>query len=171
MSICHRSERDKSLQELSTESKASIWYCLMLRVLQLMVEYGNAKRDMTEAYYYNNKAQREELHDFEKAYSTQTAIWWYTHGSFLYRLLNTALRVQDVKIIFKFRLFINDLQNQIEKLYNEYFNKHFSESNHHFTVYHGQVLTMEEIEQFQKNENELSTMNNLFQWYITIRDS
>ncbi|CAF1148906.1 unnamed protein product [Rotaria sp. Silwood1] len=108
MSIFHLSERDKTLQELTNESITSIWYRLMFTVLQSMVKYGNAKDDMVEvcqACYYDNKAQNKKIIDFEKDYSPEKAVWWYTYDSFLYRLLNKALRTQNMEIIFKFRFF------------------------------------------------------------------
>ncbi|CAF1352304.1 unnamed protein product [Rotaria sp. Silwood1] len=162
MSIFHLSERDKTLQDLSKESVTSIWYRLILRVLRLMVKYGNAKADMItacQASYHDNNAQKRKINDFEKDYSTTRAVWWYTYDSFLYRLLNKALRTQDMEIIFKFRFFINDLQNEIEKLYHEYLNNHSFQSNHHFTVYRSQVLSMTELEHLQQNINELISMN------------
>ncbi|CAF4378002.1 unnamed protein product, partial [Rotaria sordida] len=79
--------------------------------------------------------------------------------SFLYRLLNKALRTQDMEIIFKFRFFINDLQNEIEKLYNRYLDKCSSKPNHHFKVYRSQVLSMTELDQLKQNVNELISMN------------
>ncbi|CAF1056393.1 unnamed protein product [Rotaria sordida] len=162
MSIFHLSEREKALQDLSKGSVTSMWYRLLLRALQLMVKYGDAKADMItvcQASYHDNKAQKRKINDFEKDYSTAKAVWWYTYDSFLYRLLNKALRTQDMEIIFKFRFFINDLQNEIEKLYNKYLDKYSSQPNHHFKVYRSQVLSMTELDQLKQNVNELISMN------------
>ncbi|CAF3071026.1 unnamed protein product [Rotaria sp. Silwood2] len=162
MSIFHLSEREKALQDLSKESVTSIWYRLILRVLRLMVKYGDAKGDMItacQASYHDNNAQKKKINDFEKDYSTAKAVWWYTYDSFLYRLLNKALRTQDMEIIFKFRFFINELQNEIEKLYNEYLDKYSFQRDHHFTVYRSQILSMTELDQLKQNVNELISMN------------
>jgi hypothetical protein len=46
----------------------------------------------------------------EKEYQKHTSIWWYTSESFLYPMLNGALRLMNIDIIIKMEFFITDLQ-------------------------------------------------------------
>lgn len=43
----------------------------------------------------------------------------YTRDIFIYRLVNHALRLQEIDIIWKFGYFIKDLYMQLERLYTE----------------------------------------------------
>ena len=46
------------------------------------------------------------LMNSKKTYSSETAIWWYTRDSFIYRILNKALRTQNIQILISFRFLI-----------------------------------------------------------------
>ena len=65
--------------------------------------------------YQGNKTELAILQEFEQGYSPDRALWWYTRESFLYRLLNKALRVQNIDLLFVFRFFIRDIRQQLEQ--------------------------------------------------------
>lgn len=56
----------------------------------------------------------QRINDLEQKYGEQTPIWWYTLESFLYRMLNHALRTFDIDILVKMKFFIRDLHEQIK---------------------------------------------------------
>ncbi len=94
-----------------------MWYQAILTFLLFMAIYFNSKDDMIIAsreYYQDNNSQKKRIDEFEQTYTPENACRWYTYDSFVYRLLNRALRTQDIDIIFKFRFFINALHNQIQ---------------------------------------------------------
>ncbi|CAF1223294.1 unnamed protein product [Rotaria sordida] len=163
MSIFHLTEQENSLQQLTKESATFMWYRSILMVLQLMAKYGNSKDEMiTECrtIYHNDKIEQKKINDFEQNYCPTKVCWWYTKDSFVYRLLNRALRTQNTEIIFKFRFFINDLYNQIEQLYHQHLKTHSSIiDRRQLTVYRGQHLSMTELDLFKNNINELISMN------------
>ena len=64
------------------------------------------------------------------------ALRWYTRESFLYRLLNKALRMQDIDLLFLFRFFIRDIHEQLQKL----------QCSTSIRVYQGQVITNDELQ-------------------------
>jgi hypothetical protein len=49
------------------------------------------------------------IDEFEMDYSSENALWWYSRDSFLYGMLNKALRTQDIDTLFLFRFFIRDI--------------------------------------------------------------
>jgi tetratricopeptide (TPR) repeat protein len=171
MSIFHLEERQNSLQNLTDESARFMWYQSILVVLRLMAKYGNSKTEMIaecRANYHNDKSEEKKINDFEKSYTPSKAFYWYTTDSFVYRLLNQALRTQSIEIIFKFRFFINDLHNQIKELYRKYLLTH-PHTKTHLTLYRGQRITMTELESLKNNVNQLISMNS-FLSATTIRD-
>ncbi|CAF3119508.1 unnamed protein product [Rotaria sp. Silwood2] len=82
-----------------------------------------------------NKNELSIVHEFEENYSSDRAIWWYTRESFLYRQLSKALRVQNIDLLFIFRFFIRDIQEQLEK--------HQCSSS--IRVFRGQLMLNEEF--------------------------
>jgi hypothetical protein len=44
---------------------------------------------------------------------------WYTRDSFLYRVVNMALRSKNIVIIWKFRFIIQDIYQQLEALHEK----------------------------------------------------
>ncbi|CAF4806924.1 unnamed protein product [Rotaria sp. Silwood1] len=163
MSVFHLAEQQYTLRELTKESRTFMWYRLILIVIRLMAKYGNSKTEMiaeSRASYYNDVTEQNKINYFEQNYSPTKSFWWYTNDSFVYRLLNLALRTQNTEIIFKFRFFINDLHNQIEQLYHRYLETHSTIiTHHHLTVYRGQRLSMTELDLLKSNEKNLISMN------------
>ena len=43
------------------------------------------------------------IREFEDDYVSEKAIYWYTKDSFIYRMLNEAIRTQDIELLFLFR--------------------------------------------------------------------
>jgi tetratricopeptide (TPR) repeat protein len=137
-----------------------MWYQTILTVLRLTANYCNSKTEMIaecRVNYPNDKSEEKKINDFEQNYDPSRAFHWYTSDSFVYRLLNKALRTQNIEIIFKFRFFINDLHNQIKELHQGYLAT--THSSHDITVYRGQRITMTELESLKNNVNQLISMN------------
>lgn len=106
-----------------------------------------------ESKEVSNTNQLYNINKFEQEYRKQKPIWWYTWESFLYRMLNAALRLADIDTIIKMGFFIHDLHRQIEYLHQQQFRG--ANKNKIFTVYRGQIMFKEEFEQILKNKGGL----------------
>jgi tetratricopeptide (TPR) repeat protein len=102
--------------------------------------------------FEGNKEQLDILEEFENDYSQKKALWWYTRNSCLYRVLNKALRVQNLDMLFLFQFFIRDLQTQLRDLQRE-------QTSSITKVYRGQVMGDDEIHQFETSFGQLMSMN------------
>jgi tetratricopeptide (TPR) repeat protein len=71
---------------------------------------------ISKQIYNKNRAELDIIREFEQTYSPGWAIWWYTRDSFLSRLLNKALRTQNIDVLFLFQFFIADIRQQLESL-------------------------------------------------------
>ena len=60
----------------------------------------------------NNKTESAIIDQFEQNYCPCQSIWWYTRNTFLYRVLNDALRNHNIDVLFLFRFFIRDIAQQ-----------------------------------------------------------
>ena len=92
-----------------------------------------------------------------RTYRDHTPIWWYTLESFLYPMLNRALRLMDTDVIIKLGFFIGDLHRQIEQLHNEQFGG--SKSKKSFPVYRGQGMDKAQFEKMAANKGCLLSFN------------
>lgn len=106
----------------------------------------------------NKQAQLNKVKIFEDDYSNKTPIWWYTWESFLYSMLNQALRLSNIDVIIQMGFFIADLHRQIDKLHQQQFTN--VDNVQQFTVYRGQKMSNEEFERISKTKGGLISFNN-----------
>ncbi|UJR34504.1 hypothetical protein I4U23_021912 [Adineta vaga] len=124
-----------------------------------MPQTESAKTDMlteSRAQYHGQAVQLDIIQEFENDYSknlsNNTIWWWYTRECFLYRLLNKALRTENIDIIFKYRFFIKDLHEKLCEL-------HANASSDIFVVYRGQAMSIAEINVLSTNIDGLISFN------------
>ncbi|CAF1011379.1 unnamed protein product [Didymodactylos carnosus] len=109
---------------------------------------NNKLLERCRLYYANNPAELEKIDDFEKNYHADDAIRWYAKDSFLFRLLNTALRKNDINTILDFRFFIIDLHDQLTKVQTEYL-RSLPVNATRLTLFRGQLMGSRELKQLQ----------------------
>ncbi|CAF5018139.1 unnamed protein product, partial [Rotaria socialis] len=83
------------------------------------------------------------------AYESHKAIWWYTRESFLYRLMNKALRVRNTELIFLFRTVIRDIYEQLV----------VHQCQKRVIVYRGQILSIMEYKKLEKSCGSIISLN------------
>ena len=102
--------------------------------------------------YKNNPSQLAIVREFEKDYSAEKALWWYSRESFLYKILNKALRTQKIDILFLFRFVIGDIYRQLEQ----------NQCKSSVQVYRGQVMSNDEINNLRHSCNNFISINSFF---------
>jgi tetratricopeptide (TPR) repeat protein len=156
LSISIINPNDHSKEQSSTGLDGQFIHSqLLIDCLIRMKSLSTDKNDLIslcKQIYKKNRGEQKIVREFERKYSPDRSIWWYTRQSFLYRLLNKALRVQNIHLLFLFRFFIRDLGEQLEN------NKCLSSVH----VYRGQLMCKEEIEVLVKSRGELISMNSFF---------
>ena len=101
-------QKQKALKDLSKESASFIINQMLIYVLRQMLQDDQSKKEMLSMcrdYYQNNRHELKKIEEFEKTYNRQKAIEWYTDECFLYKLLNKALRTEDIELLYTFRFF------------------------------------------------------------------
>lgn len=107
--------------------------------------------------YKGNQSQTAAIEKFALTYNAKDAIWWYTSVTFVFKIVNKALRLQDVKIIFELRFFITDLYKQLSDLSSRQSNNQAP-----FTVYRGTKLSTKDLKKIIYNVGSLISMNSFF---------
>ncbi|CAF1238770.1 unnamed protein product [Adineta steineri] len=106
---------------------------------------------------HHNCGSTDNIDEFEKKYQPQSAIWWYTCPSFIYSMLNYALRSMEGDTIIKMGFFIHDLHQQIQQLYQQ---QVISYDRKPFLVYRGQGLSRTNFEKLKTTKATLMSFNN-----------
>ncbi|CAF2098269.1 unnamed protein product [Rotaria magnacalcarata] len=131
-------------------------YCELLKETFLEMNYGEQAKcvltDYCKCEYADNEATLRVIDEFDRDYAKYSPTWWYTRDSFVYRMLNKALRTHDLEVINKFGFFIKDLHHQLKNL-------HRTLSSGNFTVYRGQSMSIEELIKLKENVGGLISFN------------
>ena len=102
--------------------------------------------------YKNNDTQLALVREFEHEYSSEKALWWYTRDSFLYKMLNKALRVQNIDLLFLFRFVIGDMYRQLKQ----------NQCQSPVRVYRGQVMSNDELNTLRRSIGKFISINSFF---------
>ncbi|CAF1448492.1 unnamed protein product, partial [Didymodactylos carnosus] len=156
ISLFKHEDREYSVRNLSKESAMFMWFQLLFDTLLDSKQTEDSKNEMLticEEQYKDNEIELIKISEFRHQYSAETAIKWYTRDCFLYRLLNKALRTQNIDFIFSYRFFIIDLYNALLKLYS------LPSSVKVINVYRGQMIGVEELQKLQDNVGGFISIN------------
>ena len=96
--------------------------------------------------------ETREIELFEKDYTSEHAVYWYTKNCFVYRLLNQSLRKEHIDSLFQFRFFIRDVEAQLQK----------NRSKVSTTLYRGQSMSLNEVLVLKKSQKRLISINQFF---------
>jgi hypothetical protein len=136
---------EKSFQKALTMT--SQWYHLFLVVICNQSEHVERSYDEMfnecRAYYRNNPNMIQQIEGFQRTYKSSNAIHEYSRDSFLYRIVNHALRTQNIETIRKFSPFIRDLHSQLYDHHQKYY---LSNKQSIRVVYRGQYLSPNELD-------------------------
>ncbi|CAF3300187.1 unnamed protein product [Rotaria sp. Silwood2] len=110
-------------------------------------------------YYQGNINELRKIEEFENNYQSNQAIWWYTRDSFIYRILNKALRQNNIELLFLFGFFVQDMYRQLKDIY-ELDKKRYTNENQVVMVYRGQLMSRHEIPILRINTDHIG--NNAF---------
>jgi tetratricopeptide (TPR) repeat protein len=136
-----------------------LWFQLFIEVL-LRITYTvkTAKEELVNLFnktYCNNIIEQRKINEFDKDYECDQAIKWYTKDFCLYKLLNTALRKQDIDCLYTFRMYVVDIYKQLSK---EHEQLKESSTNSILHVYRSQAISTTELERMKQSINEFISM-------------
>ena len=128
---------------------------LLIDVLIRMKSIESDKQQLIQLCkkeYQTNNAELILVREFEKDYRSDKALWWYTRDTFLYKMLNKALRVQNIDLLFLFRFVIGDIYQQLKQYQQE----------SPIRVYRGQVMSIDELNTLRQSINNFISINSFF---------
>lgn len=139
---------DINHQKDEKKQEVECMYSQLARDILMSAESNKTEMlDFCRQQYADDKTQLRFIQEFEEHYQPQKAIFWYTRDTFLYRLLNKALRENDIDTLYSLRYFIKDLHCQIE----DFHAKQMVTNTRIITLYRGQLIKTDEFEQKVKH--------------------
>ena len=169
---CHQlfnlyNHKQNALCNLSESSSSFLWFRLFKDTLmdptkdtqQYEKDRIEAKRYMIQQcsdYYRHNPTQMKNIASFDVNYQASNAIHWYTSDSFIYKLINKALRTEDIEVLHTFRFFIIDLCANLAEKHKEMLDLDIDLPP---VVYRGTQMTREDIDSLKENEGCLIATN------------
>jgi hypothetical protein len=152
--------KEPSSQNLN-QLEASFMYTQIFKEILLEMKHDTqAIKDFAvycSKLYSDNIGQLMIIKEFERDYRPESSIWWYTRVSFIYEMLNRALRNLEGDTIINIGFFIHDLHRQIEGLHKKQISIYRGKP---FFVYRGQGLSTTDFDKLQKTKGGLMSFNN-----------
>lgn len=145
-------------KEEATSGDALSWWSSFLDLLLYHLPYPKEQclqklSNALKEYYNGNPIELRNIDDFQSQYKAEDTINWYTRETFVYRLLNKALRQRNVTLLLVFGFFIQNMYRQL-KSENQKFKSEYSSSDF-VKVYRGQSMWNDEIEQIKNGYNKI----------------
>jgi len=102
--------------------------------------------------FKNNQIQLDIIDEFERTYSSDQALVWYQRDTCFSKILNKALALQNIEILFLFRFFLRDLQKQLQQ--NQYPSP--------IRLYRSEIITNDELESLKNSMGEFISIHSFF---------
>ncbi|CAF0821311.1 unnamed protein product [Rotaria sordida] len=106
------------IDKLNNSNDKFIYSQIFIETLLQMDSMPNDMNDfitLCRNQYKGNKFQLNILREFQQNYTSDYALWWFTRDTFISHLLNKALRIQNIDLIFLLRFFIHDIEQQLKE--------------------------------------------------------
>jgi tetratricopeptide (TPR) repeat protein len=149
---------NKNLDQLDQ----SFMYSQILKDILLTIDFDESHvksfTDYCRTEFAGKNHELQTVDELEQNYYEHSSIWWYTYESFLYSMLNRALRQMEVDTIIKMGFFVSDLHRQIAELHDEQFSE--DQPSQPTIVYRGQGLLKTDFNKMLNTKGGLISFNN-----------
>ncbi|CAF3783668.1 unnamed protein product [Rotaria socialis] len=146
----HRSRVEESLaidvlDQTSANLKGQFLHSQML--VDILIQMKRNKHDkhnfieLCKNKYKDNRSALNLIKEFDVEYQPAKAIWWYMRDSFVYDMLNKALSVQNLDVLFPFHTIIKDIFEQLR----------VHQCKERIQVYRGQMLSKLDLKKLCKS--------------------
>ncbi|CAF2083103.1 unnamed protein product [Rotaria magnacalcarata] len=145
-----------NVDKSTTELNGNFIHSLLL--IDVLIRIPSNKADQQKLVefckdeYADNEHELEIISDFKRSYKSRKALWWYTRDTFVYKMLNKALRIQNTELLLLFRFVIRDIRQQLEK----------NQCKEPIQVYRYQTISTKELANLEKSIGQYISINSFF---------
>jgi tetratricopeptide (TPR) repeat protein len=155
-------QKQQSMRNLTNDSIRFLWYQLLKDNLWRMPRTDDWKIRMIENcrdYYRRNIHELKHIEEFETQYQSIEAVKWYTKDTFVYKLINQALRTEDIDALYILRYYIEDLCINLKNKYERFRQIQIDLEMPDVTLYRGLRLDRNQLLKLKLNEGNLISTN------------
>ena len=148
----------KSTKDLSQQSGEFLWLQLFHHIIVRLPREQEAKQKMIDVcrqYYRGNNKDLALIDQFERDYRPEEVTRWYSRQSFVYKMVNKALRSEDLDQLHTFRFYIRDLSQTLSREHQ----KLLLSDETRLLLYRGAVLGKEEFEKLRESVGRTISTN------------
>ncbi|CAF3395113.1 unnamed protein product [Rotaria sp. Silwood2] len=142
-------DEQESISNLSLESALFLWSYVVKEILINTDKSDDAKQVMLahcRSQYPSGDPMLAQIDKFEKNYQSKDAIEWYTKDSFVHKLVNKLIRIENIDALLHLKFFIVDLSACLKMKWEQDYSHRSYES---IKVFRGAQLTNTEIEKLK----------------------
>ncbi|CAF2115438.1 unnamed protein product [Rotaria magnacalcarata] len=151
----YSSDASKSMHK-SLNGEFTFYQLLIEQVFDEKQSLTNKKISLVEYFKPTEKTDKKILVEFDTKYKPEKAIHWYTRETCIYKVLNKALRTQNMDNIFPFASFIRDINSQLSDEHRLLVEQQKTSG---MTVYRGQLISKDEVTLLKSNQGQLLSIN------------
>ena len=164
-SLCDRIKHDTKQYErdilpfhiLPAESSLTNTNSTLTKEIICMMEDDDLHENMIDycrSQYANNHHVLKMIDEFDQNFEKYSPITWYTREGFLYKMLNKALRANDIKPLFFLHNYVRRLHQQLVELHRQ------SVRTEPLILYRGQQMSTVDFENIKNNIGGLLSVSN-----------
>ena len=148
-------KNQRSIKDMPKQFAHYVWFQMFNEVILQLSHGDQDKQQMIEfcrQYYHENPFTLQAIDKFEREYQPSDAIRWYTKQSFIYKILNYALRTEDISLLNVFRYYLRDLRASLIQ-------ERIPKEAGTLTLYRGTKLSRHEFDQLKENIGKVLSIN------------
>jgi hypothetical protein len=150
------SSKDNQSLHKSLNSEFILYQILFDQIIDQNKPLINNNSSIFNYFQPDDPNDKHVMNEFDKEYQSEKAIHWYTRDTCIYKILNKALRTQNIDDVAALSKFVRDLYQQLQQE-QLIFTKHQKSSI--LILYRGQLISKDELIRLKSSKGELISMN------------
>ena len=150
------SSKDMRSQHNGLNGEFLLYQVILKRLLTKELTDRPIESKLFDHFSPSDETDQDILKEFDSSYKSSKAIYWYTRESCIYRLLNKALRQQNIGDLIAFTQFIRDINDQLAY---EQVTFSVTHPTNLLKVYRGQIISTDEVNRMKCAKGQLISMN------------
>ena len=150
------SSKDNQSMHKSLNGEFILYQILLEQILNGNKSLNKDELTLNEYFEPEDINDQKLLKEFDDEYQSIKAIYWYTKESPIYKILNKALRTQNIDDLIPFGELIKDLNQQLSDEQKLFVKK---QKSTFLQVYRGQFISKDEVKRLKSSENQLISVN------------
>ncbi|UJR07872.1 hypothetical protein I4U23_012154 [Adineta vaga] len=150
------SAKDDQSMHKSLNGEFILYQALLQQILNEQNPPSSDELTLTSYFEPDDVDDKKVMSEFDTKYDPKKAIHWYTRESCVYKILNKALRTQNIDDVNPFDSFVRDLNKQLSEQHKLFVKQQKTSS---IKVYRGQFISKDEVNRLKSGIGQLISMN------------